>query len=593
MRKWISLLLAVLLAAACLQAAGEAAEDEIAGLPEEATDAEALGDDSGLIPIEHLPEQGGTDGEDAGLMIRPLKTGDEGDDVTFLQMRLKNLDYYTGEATGKFSGETAEAVKAFQRDYRGKGLEVTGEADITTQLILAGATYRTLRRGMSGEDVKELQERLIALGYYKGKASGDFLEGTQNGIKQFQKYNGMEQTGVADPALLEVIYSENAVSRYGDEEIEDGPVDFDDQYYLVDENENGVPMPNAPVVFTEKLKRGIKGSEAVKQMQERMAQLGYYDGPVSGNFMDKTVAAVKKIQVQNGMEETGVVDEDTWNVIFNSPGIVMPDMTPKPAPKTEFALTVDVKNQIVIVYTLDENNEYTVPVRYMLCSTGMKATPSPVGDWVLNGRKTRWCYFPKWGSYARYWTRINAQVAFHSPIYRSADTGTMNVSSYKALGQRASHGCIRLSVEDAKWVYENVGKGTVVTITEDLPVNQELKTALMRDKPSSPNADPPETTPEPEYSAANKPEIKGTLGAKRSGPEVYWVQRRLQELGYYTTKCTGQMLNQTQEAVRQFQKDHGIYPSGTVDSELIDLLAEADKITPTPAPTAPEPTPAP
>ena len=595
MKKWISLLLAALLLFVSCVCAAETAEE----IPEgetaeteadtEGSGEEYMGDDSEQIPIE-IPE---TDGEeDEALQIRPLKAGDEGDDVMYLQLRLKSLEYFAGEANGKYNQETEQAVRAFQKDYAENEAEITGDADIATQLRASVALYRTLKRKAQGEDVKELQSRLSDLGYYKGKISGNFLEGTENAIKQFQKYNDMEQTGIATPAVQTAIFSDEAVSRYGDEETIDIPVDYDDEYYIVDENERGVPMPDAPVLYTKTLKRGNKGSEEVKLLQERMKQLGYYDGPVSGNFADKTLASVKKIQVQNGMEDSGVVDEATWNVIFNNPGIVTPDMPAKPAPKAEYAITVDVRNQIVIVYTLDENNEYTIAVRYMLCSTGMKATPSPVGDWVLNGKKTRWCFFPKWGSWARYWTRINPQVAFHSPIYYEPDTSKMNKTSWKMLGNRASHGCIRLSVPDAKWIYDNVGKGTVVTIREDLPYNYELKTALNRDKPKSPNGDPPATTPEPAYSRENKPTLHATLGNKSQGEAVYWVQRRLQELGYYRTKCTGEMLNQTIQAVKDFQKDHGFTPSGTVNQQLIDAMAEAEKITPTPAPL-PEPTPAP
>ena len=77
--------------------------------------------------------------------------------------------------------------------------------------------------------------------------------------------------------------------------------------------------------------------------------------------------------------------------------------TPVPTP-VPYAITVDVRNQVTIVYGLDENGEYTVPVKQMVCSTGMKATPSDVGEWVLNGRKARWCYFPTWGSHCLLYT---------------------------------------------------------------------------------------------------------------------------------------------------------------------------------------------
>ncbi len=581
MKKWISLLLAMVL----LFTAG------ISALSEEEDD----GDDSIQVPMD-VPENGTEDeGETTETELRQLAAGDEGDDVLYLQMRLKSLGYYTGEESGKYDPATQEAVRSFQEDNRSKGLEATGIADTSTQIHIASARYRGLRYNSEGEEVKELQLRLTALGYYKGKISGKFLEGTENGIKQFQKNSGLEVTGAADPLTQELLYSEDAVG-YHDVETPT-PTPFDDlSWYLVDENDSGVPMPMEPVVFTKELKKGSKGDD-VKKLQERITELGYFDGPISGNYQDKTVKAIKKIQEQNGMKASGKVDETTWNLIFNSPGIVMPDQTPKPTPSPEpvpFAITVDVRNQIVSVYTRDEEGNYTIPVRQMLCSSGKVGTPSPVGDWVLNGRKAKWCYFPKWGDYARYWTRINAKVAFHSPIYSAPSNKAMKTVSYKMLGSRASHGCVRLSVPDAKWIYDNVGAGTVVSIREDLPVDEELKEALKYEKPKTPNATPPPTTPEPEYNRNEVPQIKGSFTHGSRDEAVYWVQCRLKELGYYTTKCTGHMLSRTVQAVKDFQKDHGFSQNGRVDQNLIDAMAEAEKITPEPEETpGAEPTPAP
>ena len=581
MKKWICLLLTLLLCCAV----------GISAISEEDDD----GDDSVKVPVDVPDEEEEESPQGPATELRELKSGSEGDDVLFLQLRLKDLGYFQGETDGKYGESTRAAVDEFQKDNVNKGLQPTGIADISTQILAASAKYRGLRYGSEGEDVKELQTRLTALGYYTGKISGKYLEGTQNGIKQFQKNNSLEVTGIADPLTQETVFSGDAVSRH--DVADPTPTPFNDlSWYLVDESDSGVPMPAEPVIYTKALKKGSKG-DAVKQLQERMQLLGYFDGPVSGNYQDKSAKAVRKIQEQNGMKATGQVDETTWNLIFNNPGIVMPDQTPKPTPSPEpvpFAITVDVRNQIVSVYTRDEEGNYTIPVRQMLCSSGKVGTPSPVGDWVLNGRKANWCYFPKWGDYARYWTRINAKVAFHSPIYSSPSTKAMKTNSYKMLGNRASHGCIRLSVPDAKWIYDNVGAGTVVSIREDLPVDEELKEALKYEKPKTPNATPPPVTPEPAYIREAVPEIRGTLSHGSRSEAVYWVQCRLKELGYYRTKCTGHMMSRTVQAVKDFQQDYGFRQNGYVDQNLINAMAEAEKITPEPQeiPEA-EPTPAP
>ena len=59
---------------------------------------------------------------------------------------------------------------------------------------------RTLKSGSAGTDVRELQEKLVALGFDVGSCGvdGDFGEDTEKAVKLFQKANGLEATGVYD-----------------------------------------------------------------------------------------------------------------------------------------------------------------------------------------------------------------------------------------------------------------------------------------------------------------------------------------------------------------------------------------------------------
>ena len=554
------------------------------------------GDDSNPVPVDMMEEEE-METEAEFPQGRVLQYGDEGDDVLALQTRLQDLKYYSGKLSGKFRDGTRKAVETFQADF---DLDQTGVADMRTLSILFSMTHRPLRFGSSGDDVKQLQTQLTELGYYKGKISGNYLEATQKAVEQLQKKNKLEVNGIADADLQDMIFSKRVIGK-NDAPEETNTPGPNLSNYLVDDNAATVAISEEPVEFSKKLKSGSKG-KLVKKMQQRLAELGYYEGPISGSFQKYTTRAVKALQTQNGIESNGVVDETTWNLIFNDIRVVLPDATPKPTPEptpVPFHVVVDVANQVTSVYGRDEQGEYTVVVRQMLCSTGKKATPSSVGDWVLNGRHATWCIFPKWGnSYARYWTRINSDIAFHSPIYTAVSNSAMQISSYKALGRRASHGCIRLSVWDAKWIYDNIGKGTVVSIVEGMEPDPELRDALKLpplDKKYCTPISTPVPTPEPEYRADRKPDLKGRkLKEKSESEAVYWVQRTLKDLGYYDTKCTGKMLKKTVNAVKAFQKAQGLYPGGTVDQKLIDLMAEvaagthetnANKATPEPMAT--------
>lgn len=99
---------------------------------------------------------------------------------------------------------------------------------------------------------------------------------------------------------------------------------------------------------------------------------------------------------------------------------------------------VDVVNQITRAYTYDENGEYTILVREMICSTGTEDYPTPLGTTIMPKKRARWGYFPQWDSHAQYLTRIDSANAFHSVLYSEADERTLSTKSFEALGTPAS-----------------------------------------------------------------------------------------------------------------------------------------------------------
>lgn len=117
--------------------------------------------------------------------------------------------------------------------------------------------------------------------------------------------------------------------------------------------------------------------------------------------------------------------------------------------------------------SLEENNNKVFVrdgdkiIREMVCSGGTKDEPSITGTYYLQNRGL-WFYSERFKEGATYWVRIKDQYLFHG-IPRDKDWNIIKEEEEK-LGQLASHGCIRLSEEDAKWFYENVPDGTKVII---------------------------------------------------------------------------------------------------------------------------------
>lgn len=69
-------------------------------------------------------------------------------------------------------------------------------------------------------------------------------------------------------------------------------------------------------------------------------------------------------------------------------------------------------------------------------------------------------------SYGQYATKIVGGIYFHSVAGYNKTSYNIYASDYNKLGKPASHGCIRLCVRDAKWIYDNCKIGTTVTIDD-------------------------------------------------------------------------------------------------------------------------------
>lgn len=132
--------------------------------------------------------------------------------------------------------------------------------------------------------------------------------------------------------------------------------------------------------------------------------------------------------------------------------------------KFTYAIIVNEYNCSVTVYTYS-NNEYTTPVRAMVCSTGKKpiVADEEASFADVIGDKSEWVYLSD-GKYYRYATYIGENLMFQSAPYSSESPDSVIAEEYNKIGTRATSKNIRLSVEDAKWIYDNCKEGTTVRI---------------------------------------------------------------------------------------------------------------------------------
>ena len=128
------------------------------------------------------------------------------------------------------------------------------------------------------------------------------------------------------------------------------------------------------------------------------------------------------------------------------------------ASKDTYQIKVNTQTNVVTIYK--KSGKKYKPIKAMVCSSGGKLTPT--GTFRLK-QKIGWCKLVGnvWGQYS---TVINGNYLFHSVPYSKKAKNKIIGKEYNKLGTSCSHGCIRLSVMDAKWISEMCPQGTKVVI---------------------------------------------------------------------------------------------------------------------------------
>ena len=150
-----------------------------------------------------------------------------------------------------------------------------------------------------------------------------------------------------------------------------------------------------------------------------------------------------------------------------------------------------VRNQCtVLVYGLDKSGDYSILHHAFVCGPGQT---TPIGTF-RTPFKAAW--HPLQGCWGQYCTQITGNYLFHSSPYNSPNKNDLSYRLYNQLGTVCSHGCVRLTVADAKWIYDNCPLGTTVSIynASSLPVPKPSAPWL---DISSPNRGWDPTDPDP------------------------------------------------------------------------------------------------
>lgn len=169
--------------------------------------------------------------------------------------------------------------------------------------------------------------------------------------------------------------------------------------------------------------------------------------------LGKILAKKEKQEVIASVEESEIIEETT-----EEQPVVHSNVT---TAKWPYYIKVNRQANCVTIYTLDTEGNYTVPIKAMTCSVGTD-NRTPLGISKISDKYVWRLLFGD--TYGHYSVRFNGHILFHSVPYTSPNNYSLKEGQFNLLGEPASQGCIRLCVEDAKWIYDNCAKGTIVEV---------------------------------------------------------------------------------------------------------------------------------
>ncbi len=396
-----------------------------------------------------------------GIVI--LKKKSSGGAVKLLQKELKDMGFITGKVDGKYGESTVEAVETYRAIH-----DLPNYTYVDNDMVLS--MYREqgsprLKQGSSGLAVYAIQRMLYLSGYLSAKPDGKYGKSTVSAVKAYQKkaMDKMiafveEQDAAAAAAALPTVQPTPQANT-------DMPVVEDEAIEPTAEERvsaNGEVTPewfefmlSGRMAYSKVLKKGDKGT-VVKRMQQRLKSLKYLAGGIDGRFGVGTVRALKYFQYLNGLEQTGKLDSATQAIFYSESA-----KKSKEYVSAYKAYVSRSKNKVWIYKWTGKG--YDKLAKTFRCTTGARNTPTKAGTfqavgqagmrwWHMDGCWVQWCFI------------IDGGYFFHSLLYTHKGATRPTSGSVYNLGKNASHGCVRLELQNAKWIYDHCEPGMTVVI---------------------------------------------------------------------------------------------------------------------------------
>ena len=338
-----------------------------------------------------------------------------------------NADYYYDEQGHMYYGWKQEGDKTYYLN-KGNGKKVIGEKKID------GFWYYFNENGEMATGWSQHNDHMY---YYQANGQMTYGEAKIDGHwYYFHERTGVMATGWSKHNGHTYYYQSNGQMTYGEKKISG--------YWYYFKNKTGV------------MATGLTSHSCKKYYYQSNGRMKYGWQAVGSNayyFEQKTgVMKPYTFKKSNGY----------W-LAYDSNGKQVKDLRSAFNNASSYVIKVNKPMNAVTVYIQYGDGSYTVPLVAFICSTG---ADTPTGTFYTPD-KWRWLRMmgPSWGQWV---TQITGDYLFHSVYYNSANNNnTLSVSAYNNLGKQVSHGCIRLTAGDAKWIYDHCALETKVVIYSD------------------------------------------------------------------------------------------------------------------------------
>lgn len=387
-------------------------------------------------------------------------------------------------------------------------------------LCVAHTAQALVQQGDSGSQVTQVQQRLRQLGYFNASETGFFGIITRDAVIRFQRDQGLAADGIVGPQTLAALG------------VQSQPFD--------------PTPPNRQLIG---LGEGDQGP-GVEDLQRRLRQLGYFNRTPTQIFGPITRDAVIRLQRDNGFTPTGIVTEETLEILNNRWASLpqpLPNVTLAPG---DFGAEVTALQERLRTLGYYQGSitgyfdvETEVAVRQFQQDQGIGAT-GIAGSTTLVALNVPIPSVPSVPQFLNI-LRLGDQGAAVTVVQRRLTS----LGFYRGL----INGFFDLETQQAVISFQRANRITATgevgpTTTSFLGIN--LATV------QNPSFVPQRPTVVGMNNMASAPALGST------GGEVRKIQRRLRELNYYSGAINGFFDQATETALILFQRANGITETG-------------------------------